>query len=160
MPSQTQLKTLDLSMSSSMASNMSFYLTCIFSLLAAIVCAIIFMKKKSNEKKKQKQNSAGQYGLPLIGETMEFYKAQQTNKLFESLFNLGFKSTGRSSNKAYGIANGHSKWHGSERFFLSNEFKLVISSWPSSSVQLMGIDSIMENKGNNTVPSRNNSLKP
>ncbi|GFS45371.1 cytochrome P450, family 718 [Actinidia rufa] len=33
------------------------------------------------------------------------------------------------------------------RFFLSNEFKLVISSWPSSSVQLMGKDSIMEKQG-------------
>ncbi|KAJ6730683.1 TAXADIENE 5-ALPHA HYDROXYLASE [Salix viminalis] len=33
------------------------------------------------------------------------------------------------------------------RFFLSNEFKLVISSWPTTSVQLMGINSIMEKQG-------------
>ena len=33
------------------------------------------------------------------------------------------------------------------RFFLSNEFKLVISSWTSASVQLMGKDSIMEKQG-------------
>ncbi|KAH0651257.1 hypothetical protein KY285_031377 [Solanum tuberosum] len=32
-------------------------------------------------------------------------------------------------------------------FFMSNEFKLVISSWPTSSVELMGKNSIMEKKG-------------
>ncbi|KAJ6335913.1 hypothetical protein OIU78_012504 [Salix suchowensis] len=32
-------------------------------------------------------------------------------------------------------------------FLLSNEFKLVISSWPTTSVQLMGINSIMEKQG-------------
>ena len=33
------------------------------------------------------------------------------------------------------------------KFLLSNEFKLVKSSWPSSSVELMGRDSIMEKDG-------------
>ncbi|KAL2938824.1 Taxane 13-alpha-hydroxylase [Bienertia sinuspersici] len=43
----------------------------------------------------------------------------------------------------YNVVNGAE----ADRFFLSNEFKLVVSSWPSSSVQLMGKDSIMEKTG-------------
>ncbi|GKA17316.1 cytochrome P450, partial [Tanacetum coccineum] len=33
------------------------------------------------------------------------------------------------------------------KFFMSNEFKLVVSSWPTSSVELMGKNSIMEKQG-------------
>lgn len=41
------------------------------------------------------------------------------------------------------IANGAN----ANKFLLSNEFKLVVSSWPSASIQLMGKDSIMEKQG-------------
>ncbi|KAK9285306.1 hypothetical protein L1049_024497 [Liquidambar formosana] len=87
-------------------------------------------------------------GLPWIGETMEFYKAQRKNRLFEEFvqprvakYGKVFKT--RLMGSPTVVVNGAE----ANRFFLSNEFKLVISSWPSTSVQLMGKDSIMEKQG-------------
>ncbi|KAF7142019.1 hypothetical protein RHSIM_Rhsim06G0118200 [Rhododendron simsii] len=135
-------------MFSSMDSNISIYLTCIFSLLGAIVCVIIFVKKKNNEKESKKKLPPGDMGLPWIGETMEFYKAQRTNKLFEEFVQPRIQKYGkifktRLMGSPTVVVNGTD----ANKFFLLNEFKLVISSWPSSSVQLMGKDSIMEKQG-------------
>lgn len=131
-----------------MDSNISIYLTCIFSLLGAIVCVIIFAKKKNNEKESKKKLPPGDMGLPWIGETMEFYKAQRTNKLFEEFVQPRIQKYGkifktRLMGSPTVVVNGTD----ANQFFLLNEFKLVISSWPSSSVQLMGKDSIMEKQG-------------
>ncbi|PIA41363.1 hypothetical protein AQUCO_02200049v1 [Aquilegia coerulea] len=87
-------------------------------------------------------------GLPWIGETYEFYKAQRNNKVFEEFveprrtkYGNIFKT--RLMGSPTVVVNGAF----ANRFFLSNEFKLVVSSWPSASVQLMGPNSIMEKQG-------------
>uniref|UniRef100_A0A7N2L6E5 Taxadiene 5-alpha hydroxylase n=2 Tax=Quercus lobata TaxID=97700 RepID=A0A7N2L6E5_QUELO len=79
---------------------------------------------------------------------MEFYKAQRKNQLFEEFVQPRITKYGkifktRLMGSPTVVVNGAD----ANRFFLSNEFKLVISSWPSSSVQLMGKDSIMEKQG-------------
>ncbi|KAI8551131.1 hypothetical protein RHMOL_Rhmol06G0161600 [Rhododendron molle] len=79
-------------------------------------------------------------GLPWIGETMEFYKAQRTNKLFEEFVQPRIHKYGKIfktwlMGSPTVVVNGPD----TNRFFLSNEFKL--------SVQLMGNDSIMEKQG-------------
>ncbi|KAJ8763018.1 hypothetical protein K2173_023223 [Erythroxylum novogranatense] len=90
----------------------------------------------------------GEMGLPWIGETVDFYKAQRKNRLFEEFvqpratrYGKIFKT--RLMGSPTIVVNGAD----ANRFFLSNEFKLVISSWPTSSVQLMGKNSIMEKQG-------------
>lgn len=87
-------------------------------------------------------------GLPLIGETMEFYKAQRNNRLFEEFVQPRIAKHGKVFKTSLMgsptvVVNGTE----ANRFILSNEFKLVVSSWPSSSVQLMGRSSIMEKQG-------------
>ncbi|OMO60806.1 Cytochrome P450 [Corchorus olitorius] len=79
---------------------------------------------------------------------MEFYKAQKNNRLFEefvepriSKYGKIFKTSLMGSPTV--VVNGAE----ANKFILSNEFKLVVSSWPSSSVQLMGRNSIMEKQG-------------
>ena len=131
-----------------MAAQLGYVVSCIFSLLVAIVSiTFTFLKYKKSYKKSQKL-PPGQMGLPWIGETMEFYKAQRKNQLFEEFvqpritkYGKIFKTSLMGSPTV--VVNGAD----ANRFFLSNEFKLVISSWPSSSVQLMGKDSIMEKQG-------------
>ncbi|KAM7261662.1 hypothetical protein ACFE04_020739 [Oxalis oulophora] len=87
-------------------------------------------------------------GFPWLGETMEFYKAQTKNKLYHNFVEPRLAKYGnvfktRLMGSPTVVVNGAD----ANRFFLSNEFKLVISSWPSSSVQLMGKNSIMEKQG-------------
>ncbi|KAI3714025.1 hypothetical protein L1987_72615 [Smallanthus sonchifolius] len=87
-------------------------------------------------------------GLPWIGETVEFYKAQRSNQLFENFFEPRIKKHGNIfKTKLMGsptvVVNGAI----ANKFFMSNEFKLVVSSWPTSSVELMGKNSIMEKQG-------------
>lgn len=87
-------------------------------------------------------------GLPLIGETIEFFKAQRNNRLFDDFVQPRVTKYGKIfKTRLLGsptvVVNGAE----ANRFFLSNEFKLVISSWPSSSVQLMGNESIMQKQG-------------
>ncbi|KAA8524135.1 hypothetical protein F0562_010434 [Nyssa sinensis] len=87
-------------------------------------------------------------GLPWIGETMDFYQAQRRNRLFEEFVQPRIAKYGnifktRLMGSPTVVVNGAD----ANRFFLSNEFKLVISSWPSASVQLMGKDSITEKQG-------------
>ncbi|GAV65167.1 LOW QUALITY PROTEIN: p450 domain-containing protein, partial [Cephalotus follicularis] len=117
--------------------------------LAAIV-SNIFLKHKIkhyNNHKTKKKLTPGEMGLPWIGETMEFYKAQLKNQIFEEFVQPRIAKYGKIfKTRLMGaptiIVNGAE----ANRFFLSNEFKLVISSWPSSSVQLMG-KNIMEKQG-------------
>jgi hypothetical protein len=123
------------------------------SLFVAILISVIpFLKHKKSHNKTKQQLPPGQMGHPWIGETMEFYKSQRKNKLFEEFVLPRIRKHGnifktRLMGSPTVVVNGAD----ANRFFLSNEFKLVISSWPSSSVQLMGKESIMESKGRGTA---------
>ncbi|KAJ0052102.1 hypothetical protein Pint_01437 [Pistacia integerrima] len=133
-----------------MALHISFLLSnWMFSLLAAVVLALIMLlKHKKNSIKNRKKLPPGDVGLPWIGETIEFFKAQRNNRLFEDFVQPRITKHGKIfKTRLLGsqtvIVNGAE----ANRFFLSNEFRLVISSWPSSSVQLMGKDCIMAKQG-------------
>ncbi|XP_024994741.1 taxadiene 5-alpha hydroxylase-like [Cynara cardunculus var. scolymus] len=87
-------------------------------------------------------------GLPWIGETIAFYRAQRKNQLFDTFFQPRINKHGkifktRLMGSPMVVVNGAT----ANKFFMSNEFKLVISSWPTSSVELMGKNSIMEKQG-------------
>lgn len=119
-------------------------------MLAAMIAFIIFFKQKNiiSCSKYKRILPPGDMGLPLIGETIEFFKAQRKNRLFDDFVQPRITKYGnifktRLLGSPTVVVNGAE----ANRFFLSNEFKLVISSWPSSSVQLMGIDSIMQKQG-------------
>ena len=114
-----------------MAAQLGCVVSCIFSVLVAIVSITFTFLKHKKSYKKSKKLPPGQMGLPWIGETMEFYKAQRKNQLFEELvrpritkYGKIFKTTLMGSPTV--VVNGAD----ANRFFLSNEFKLVISSWP------------------------------
>jgi cytochrome P450 len=128
----------------------SYFVSCLFSLLlvAVVLSMITFLKHKKSYSKTKEELPPGQMGLPWIGETMEFYNAQRKNKLFEEFIQPRIRKYGnifktRLMGSPTVVVNGAD----ANRFFLSNEFKLVISSWPSSSVELMGKQSIMEKHG-------------
>ncbi|KAF7833523.1 taxadiene 5-alpha hydroxylase [Senna tora] len=94
---------------------------------------------------KRKKLPPGEMGLPWLGETMDFFNAQRRNRLFEDFVDPRIRKHGkifktRLMGSATVVVNGSE----ANKFILSNEFKLVKSSWPSSSVQLMGKESIME----------------
>ncbi|CAN0897338.1 Taxadiene 5-alpha hydroxylase [Linum grandiflorum] len=104
--------------------------------------------KPKGKKNKQLRLPPGEMGLPWIGETMDFYKSQRNNRLFDHFVHPRIKKHGKIfKTRLMGsptiVVNGAE----ANKFFLSNEFKLVVSSWPTSSVQLMGRNSIMEAKG-------------
>ncbi|KAK9924078.1 hypothetical protein M0R45_032466 [Rubus argutus] len=132
-----------------MATEMRYTPLCLFCILAAIlVLTIVFLKHKKFCSTSKKKLPPGEMGLPWIGQTMEFYKAQQRNSLFDDFVQPRITKYGKTfTTHLMGsptvIVNGAN----ANRFLLSNEFKLVISSWPSASVQLMGKDSIMEKQG-------------
>ncbi|GLT30197.1 hypothetical protein SLA2020_050120 [Shorea laevis] len=118
--------------------------SCVLFFLAAIISAIFLKQRKSFCRSKRTLLPPGEMGLPLVGETMDFYRAQKNNRLFEefvqprlSKYGKIFKTNLMGSPTV--IVNGAE----ANRFILSSEFKLVVSSWPSSSVQLMGTNSIM-----------------
>ncbi|KAJ9147183.1 hypothetical protein P3X46_029372 [Hevea brasiliensis] len=118
-----------------------------FCFAAAILSAILLTHKRGHNKNKKKL-PPGEMGLPWIGETMEFFKAQRKNRMFEEFVQPRMAKYGKIfKTRLMGsptiIVNGAE----ANRFFLSNEFKLVISSWPTTSVQLMGSNSIMEKQG-------------
>lgn len=121
----------------------------LLSLLAPLlVLFLMLLVHKKNHKSNNKNLPPGEMGLPWIGETLAFHKAQQKNLLFEEFVQPRIQKHGeifktRLMGSPTIVVNGAEANH----FFLSNEFKLVISSWPSSSVQLMGKDSIMEKQG-------------
>lgn len=118
----------------------------IFSLIPILFSIIFLIHKKKN--KNEKKLPPGAMGLPWIGQTMEFYKAQRRNKLYEEFFQPRVAKYGKVF-KTQLMGSPTIVVNGAEanRFFLSNEFKLVISSWPSTSVELMGKDCIMEKQG-------------
>ncbi|EEF42000.1 cytochrome P450, putative [Ricinus communis] len=120
----------------------------IFCLAIAILISTMFLKHKLVHNKIKRRLPPGELGLPWIGETMEFFQAQRSNRLFEEFVQPRIAKYGnifktRLMGSPTIVVNGAE----ANRFFLSNEFKLVISSWPTSTVQLMGKNSIMEKQG-------------
>ncbi|KAI3714023.1 hypothetical protein L1987_72613 [Smallanthus sonchifolius] len=120
----------------------------IFSLLPPFFFIIFLIYKTCNGPKPGTKIPSGQMGLPWIGETIGFYRAQRSNQLFESFFQPRIKKHGKIfKTKLMGsptvVVNGAA----ANKFFMSNEFKLVVSSWPTSSVELMGKNCIMEKQG-------------
>lgn len=127
---------------------MNFLVYWPFSFLAAIFIAFLLKSIKSGNGKTKKKLPPGRMGLPWIGETIDFYKAQKKNKLYSEFIQARIQKHGptfktRLMGHRTVVVNGAE----ANKFFLSNEFKLVVSSWPSSSVQLMGENSIMEKRG-------------
>ncbi|KAJ0666804.1 putative taxadiene 5-alpha-hydroxylase [Helianthus annuus] len=113
-----------------------------------LLLIIIFVYRNSKRRTNKVKLPCGDMGLPWIGETVEFYKAQRSNQLFEEFFQPRMKKHGNIfKTKLMGsptvVVNGAA----ANKFFMSNEFKLVVSSWPTSSVELMGKNSIMEKQG-------------
>nr|GEX79427.1 taxadiene 5-alpha hydroxylase [Tanacetum cinerariifolium] len=123
----------------------------ILSLALPFLLIIFLIYKACNPHKastKWSRLPLGQMGLPWIGETISFYKAQRKNQLFDTFFQPRIKKHGkifktRLMGSPTVVVNGAT----ANKFFMSNEFKLVISSWPTSSVELMGKNSIMEKQG-------------
>lgn len=128
---------------------MAIQISCLlYPLLAAMVAFVIFLTHRASCDRTRKQLPPGDMGLPLIGETTEFLKAQRNNRLFDDFVQPRVTKYGKIfKTRLLGsptvVVNGAE----ANRFFLSNEFKLVISSWPSSSVELMGNESIMQKQG-------------
>lgn len=116
-----------------------------FSVAVAVCLAFIFTNCKSKTKKRL---PPGQMGLPWIGETIDFYRAQKKNRLYQDFIQARIQKHGETfKTKLMGSPTVVVSGAEANKFFLSNEFKLVVSSWPSSSVQLMGVNSIMEKRG-------------
>ncbi|XP_051114851.1 taxadiene 5-alpha hydroxylase [Andrographis paniculata] len=121
-----------------------------FSIFIAVTLVLIWMgwDKAMSERKKKKQQPPGNLGLPWIGETMDFCKAQRKNRLYEEFIKTRIETYGNTfKTRLMGHPTVVVSGAEANKFFLSNEFKLVISSWPTSSVQLMGENSIMEKQG-------------
>ncbi|XP_057955803.1 taxadiene 5-alpha hydroxylase [Malania oleifera] len=132
----------------SMAMDARCVLYCLFSFLAAMVTILFLMHREGNKGRNKQQLPPGAMGLPWIGETMEFYKAQRKNQLFEEFVQPRITKYGKIfKTRLLGSPTIVVSGAKANRFFMSNEFKLVISSWPSASVQLMGKHSIMEKQG-------------
>lgn len=100
---------------------LSHVLLCLFFVLASIIF-LIFLKL--SYKRNKKNLPPGYMGIPWIGETMEFYKAQRKNELFElfiqpriSKYGKIFKTHLMGSPTV--IVNGAN----ANKFFLSNELK-------------------------------------
>ena len=130
-----------------MAVQICFLLTWALFCSTAMLLAI-FLKHGKGCGKSDRKLPPGEMGLPWIGETADFYRSQRGNQLFEEFVQPRVAKYGKIfKTRLLGspiiIVNGAE----ANRFFLSNEFKLVISSWPTTSVQLMGINSIMEKQG-------------
>ncbi|XP_027091386.2 taxadiene 5-alpha hydroxylase-like [Coffea arabica] len=128
-----------------MAIDLNFLLP-LFSIFIALALAIVFYNYKSSRDKKLLP--PGELGLPWIGETLDFLKAQKNNKLYQEFVQPRIKKYGKTFKTSLMgsptvVVNGAE----ANKFFLSNEFKLVVSSWPTSAVQLMGSDSIMGKQG-------------
>ncbi|CAI0461344.1 unnamed protein product [Linum tenue] len=140
-----------------MPQTMSFHINIILTVVAATTLILIFFKHLLNKVTSSVSSKGtklllnlppGEMGLPWLGETMDFYRSQRNNRLFEDFLRPRIAKHGsifktRLMGSPTIVVNGAE----ANRFFLSNEFKLVVSSWPASSVQLMGENSIMEAKG-------------
>ncbi|KAK9090936.1 hypothetical protein Sjap_024113 [Stephania japonica] len=125
---------------------MDFVLTILLSFLSILLSFLIL--KRSKMKKNMKRLPPGRMGLPWIGETLEFYKAQRRNQLFEEFVQPRKETHGTIfKTRLMGSPTVVVSGVAANRFFLSNEFNLVVTSWPSTSVQLLGPNSIMEKQG-------------
>lgn len=132
----------------------NFLLSWVFLCIAATISSTLFFFRKkpyrftSEKIQKKKKLPPGELGFPWIGETMEFYKTQKSNRLYEDFVKPRIIKHGnlfktRIMGSPTIIVNGAE----ANRLILSNEFSLVVSSWPSSSVQLMGMNCIMAKQG-------------
>jgi len=132
----------------------NFVLSWVFLCIAATISSTLFFFRKKHHRfiskkiQKKKRLPPGEMGLPWIGETMDFYKAQRSNRVFEGFVNPRIIKHGnifktRIMGSPTIVVNGAE----ANRLILSNEFSLVVSSWPSSSVQLMGMNCIMAKQG-------------
>ncbi|OVA18932.1 Cytochrome P450 [Macleaya cordata] len=138
-----------------MALEMNFFLSILLSLLSILLYFISLIHKNKNNnnnnnknRSKKKKLPPGDLGLPWIGETLEFYRAQRNNRIFEEFVQPRTTKHGTIfKTRLIGSPTVVVSGAAANRFFLSNEFKLVVSSWPSASVQLMGKNSIMEKQG-------------
>ncbi|XP_006348988.1 taxadiene 5-alpha hydroxylase [Solanum tuberosum] len=138
-----------------MAIDMNFPLSNFTLLLSSIFFIIffsLFLKQYYKNVHKnhitKKTLPPGEMGLPWLGETIEFYKSQKKNKLFEEFVEPRIEKYGKTfKTRLMGEPTVVVCGAKANMFFMSNEFKLVISSWPTSSVELMGKNSIMEKKG-------------
>lgn len=90
----------------------------------------------------------GSLGLPVIGETLSFYRALRSNRLFEDFFGKRVEKHGKVFKTGL-MGSPTVVFTGpvGNRFLMANEFKLVVSSWPKSTIDLMGSGSIMEKQG-------------
>ncbi|KAL5978716.1 hypothetical protein ACLOJK_029833 [Asimina triloba] len=114
----------------------------VLSLLAILIPTFLMLSCQAQ--KLRKKLPPGNMGLPWIGETADFYRAHRSNRLYEDFLQPRTSEHGnifktRIMGEPMVVVSGVE----ANRFFLCNEFKLVVSSWPTSSVQLMGEDSIM-----------------
>lgn len=130
-----------------MSIDIFYFLSCLLFPLF-VLFFLNFLRYKQQRNNHQKKLPPGEMGFPLIGETMKFFNAQKRNKLYEEFVHPRVAKHGKIfKTRIIGsptvIVNGAE----ANKFLLSNEFKMVKSSWPSSSVHLMGKDSIMEKDG-------------
>ncbi|GLJ25573.1 hypothetical protein SUGI_0489920 [Cryptomeria japonica] len=120
------------------------YSSILIAILTTIIISILSFKSKSG----RINLPPGNLGLPIIGETLEFYRAQKRNRVFEDFFGNRIQKYGSvfktglmgSPTVVFTGAAGN-------RFLLHHEFKLVMSSWPECTVNLIGKGSIMEKHG-------------
>ncbi|XP_057796124.1 taxadiene 5-alpha hydroxylase [Salvia miltiorrhiza] len=112
--------------------------------IVIVSLAVVVMMRRRAERRL----APGRMGLPWIGETIDFYKAQKKNRLYEDFIRARMLKHGPTfKTRLMGHPTVVVSGAEANKLFLSNEFKLVVSSWPSSSVQLMGVNSIMEKQG-------------
>ncbi|KAB2610887.1 taxadiene 5-alpha hydroxylase [Pyrus ussuriensis x Pyrus communis] len=110
------------------------YSFCLFCFLAATVFFIVLLRHKKPRNTNKKRLPPDEMGLPWLGQTMEFYKSQRKNSLFDDFIQPRIAKYGKIfTTHLMGsptvIVNGAN----ANKFLLSNEFKLVVSSWPSAS---------------------------
>ncbi|KAL1562819.1 beta-amyrin 28-monooxygenase [Salvia divinorum] len=118
-----------------------------FLVVIVAIASLAFVMKNCKSKIERKL-PPGKMGLPWIGETIDFYKAQKKNRLYQDFIQARIRKHGLTfKTRLMGHPTVVVSGAEANKFFLSNEFKLVVSSWPSSSVQLMGENSIMEKQG-------------
>ncbi|OIT32297.1 PREDICTED: taxadiene 5-alpha hydroxylase [Nicotiana attenuata] len=135
-------------MALSLLSLINFPCSFSLSIFFIIVLSILLKHYKGYKHITKKKLPPGEMGLPWIGETIEFYKAQKKNKLFEEFVQPRMEKYGKTfKTRLMGSPTVVVCGAEANMFFLSNEFKLVISSWPTSSVELMGKNCIMEKQG-------------
>ncbi|KAM1429921.1 hypothetical protein ACFX2I_046058 [Malus domestica] len=100
-----------------------------------MVFFIVCLRRKKRSNTNKKRLPPGKMGPPWVGQTMEFYEAQRKNSLFDDFIQPQIAKydkifTTHLMGSPTVIVNGAN----ANKSLLSNEFKLVVSSWPSASV--------------------------